>query len=125
MSQTIVPTSTNASRPRPPMPPGVGTHCLSFSCARLKNSSNSGGGAPGFCPQGPGPLGFQEPPFPLSLLHGIGLSFAKNCPQSRASSLQASNGSAVHIKEHRFTYNDKQPRRSKSTNAKVASSLAV
>ena len=39
--------------------------------------------------------------------------------------MQASNGSAVHIKERRFAYNDKQPRRSKSTNAKVASSLAV
>jgi hypothetical protein len=31
----------------------------------------------------------------------------------------------AHIEEHRFAYNDKQPRRSKSTKAKVASSLAV
>src|SRR3979411_2748674 len=52
------------------MPPGPGIHCLSFSCARLRYSSNSGGGAPGFCPQGPGPPGWM----PTSIDH-----LSRNC----------------------------------------------
>src|SRR5271166_4593320 len=62
--------------PRPPPsppPPEPGNHRLSRSCPRRRKSSNSGCGELGFGPHGPPPLGFQEPPFPPLLIHGIKL----------------------------------------------------